>query len=57
MKKDPFVAEIRKYRDKHAAKHGYDLQRIYADLKIKEGRFGHKLVSRKPKTALRATGS
>jgi hypothetical protein len=57
MKKDPIVAEIRKYRNQHAAQHGYDLRRIYRDLKAKEGRFGHKLATRKPKIVLRQTGS
>lgn len=33
---DPFVDEIRKIRDAHAARFNYDLKAIYADVKQRE---------------------
>lgn len=57
MKPDPIVEEVRKVRDKHAAKFGYDLSRICADLRIKEKTAEHPVVSRQPKLGLNQTGS
>jgi hypothetical protein len=36
--KDPIVEEVRRVREKHAAKFNYDIDAIYADLKCLEGR-------------------
>lgn len=36
MKKDPIVEEVRKQRDAHAKKFGYDLKKIYRDFKESE---------------------
>lgn len=36
MTRDPIVDEVRKVRQEHAEKFGYDLQRIFADLKRSE---------------------
>jgi hypothetical protein len=36
MTADPIVAEVRRLREEHASKFGYDLQRIFADLKESE---------------------
>lgn len=33
---DPFVDEIRQYRDAHAARFNYDLKAIYEDIKRRE---------------------
>lgn len=33
---DPIVAEVRKQRERYAKKFGYDLDRIFADLKKSE---------------------
>lgn len=49
MWKDPIVEEIRRIRDAHAAKFGYDLQAIYEDLKRQERESGHEIVSFPPK--------
>lgn len=36
MWSDPIVEEVRKYRDEHARKFHYDIDRIYEDLKSSE---------------------
>lgn len=38
MKNDPIVAEVRRLRQQHAASFGYDLRRIFEDLKRSEER-------------------
>jgi hypothetical protein len=40
---DPFVDEIRKYRDAHAARFNYDLKAIYEDIKRREKEWEKKL--------------
>ena len=55
--RDPIVEQIRKYRNQHAAEHGFDLRKIFADLRDKEGQSGHKVVVRRPKLHLRRTGT
>ena len=57
MKEDPIVAEIRQIREAHAAKFNYELKAICADLKEKEKRCGHPIVSFPPKHSLKTTGS
>ena len=57
MKADPIVEEIRKIRKMHAAKFNNDLKAICADLKEKEKKCGHPVVSLPPKRRLKATGS
>lgn len=42
---DSIVREVRKVREKHAAKFRYDLGAIYQDLKKQEKRSGRKVVS------------
>lgn len=36
MSEDPIVQEVRRIREEHAARFGYDLQTIFADLKRTE---------------------
>ena len=56
MKKDdPIVAEIRAIRDEYAARHGYDVTRIFADIEMRQKESGRNYVrypsrpaSRKP---------
>jgi hypothetical protein len=36
MSADPIVDEVRRIREEHAARFGYDLQKIFADLKRSE---------------------
>ena len=36
MWQDPIVAEVRRVREKHARRFGFDLQAIYAELKEQE---------------------
>lgn len=36
MTDDPIVSEVRRLRDEHAKSFGYDLRRIFADLKRSE---------------------
>ncbi len=49
MWKDAIVEEVRKIREEHAARFGYDLRAIYDDLKETERRSGRKVVSLPPK--------
>jgi hypothetical protein len=50
---DPFVDEIRQYRDAHAARFNYDLKAIYEDIKRREKereeKTGRKFVSYPPR--------
>ena len=57
MKPDPIVEGVREARQAHAARFGYDMDAIYADLKEKEKAYSHRLISRPAKRQLRATGS
>jgi len=41
---DPIVEEVRKVRDAHAAKLGYDLRAIYEDFKERERRSNRPVV-------------
>lgn len=49
MKSDPIVEEIRQYRAEHAAKYGYDLDRIFEAIKISESKSHRKTVNPGPK--------
>lgn len=42
--KDPIVAEVRKARDLRAARLNYDVDAIFADVRLREGKSGHKMV-------------
>ena len=44
MPKDPIIDEIRKFREKHAAKFGFDPMRIVRDAHRREKQSGHKVV-------------
>nr|VFK25631.1 MAG: hypothetical protein BECKLPF1236A_GA0070988_104844 [Candidatus Kentron sp. LPFa]VFK36077.1 MAG: hypothetical protein BECKLPF1236C_GA0070990_104804 [Candidatus Kentron sp. LPFa] len=46
MKDDPIVEEIRAYRSAHAARHGNDLDKIFAAIKEGEKKYGGRLVNR-----------
>ena len=49
MKNDPIVEEIHKGRREHAAKFDFDLDKIVADLKSREGKDGHPIAELKPR--------
>lgn len=49
MWRDPIVEEVREAREEHAAKHDYDLKRIFADLKEQERASGREYVTLPPK--------
>lgn len=49
MWRDPIVEEIRKIRDEHARKFDYDLHAICEDIRQRQGRSGHTVVSRPPR--------
>jgi hypothetical protein len=49
MSEDPIVQEIRRIREAHAAKFGYDLAAICRDLKEKEKESGRKFVTFPPR--------
>uniref|UniRef100_UPI00405797EC hypothetical protein n=1 Tax=Candidatus Electronema sp. TaxID=2698783 RepID=UPI00405797EC len=46
MRDDPIVEEIRKFRAAHAAKHGNDIDRIFAAIKEGEKQHADRLVNR-----------
>lgn len=56
MWEDEIVEEVRRVRRAHAEAHGYDLRRIYQDLKRKEQASSRKFVTLSPRPA-RARGS
>jgi hypothetical protein len=49
MKEDAVVAEVRRVRQAHAARFGYDLDAIVSDLRSREGKDGSPVVSHPPK--------
>lgn len=49
MPDDPIVSEVRRIRDAHAARFGYDLEAIFRDLKEQEQRSGRTFVSYPPR--------
>jgi hypothetical protein len=49
MWEDEIVEEVRKYREQHASKFNYDIDKIYQDLKEKEKLNTGKKISLKPK--------
>lgn len=46
---DEILDEIRRFRDAHAARFGYDLKKIVRDLQEQQRRSGVKVVSRPPR--------
>ena len=57
MKPDPIVEAVRKVREAHSAKFGYDLEAICKDLKSGEKNANYPLVRRPAKLRLKETGS
>jgi len=49
MREDEIVAEVRRGRNAHAAKFGYDLDAIVRDFKSREGKDGSPVVSLPPR--------
>lgn len=49
MSRDPIVDEVRRIRNEHAAKFGYDLRAIFEDLKASERASGRTYVSLPPR--------
>jgi hypothetical protein len=49
MKEDEVVAEVRRLRQEHAAKFGYDLDAIVRDFRSREGKDGVPVVTLPPK--------
>ena len=49
MKDDPIVAEVRKWRQKNAAKFHYDIRAIAEDARSREGKDGRRVVTLPPK--------
>lgn len=46
MSDDPIVLETRQHREAYAARFGFDLERIVADLQSRQGRDGRVVVDR-----------
>jgi hypothetical protein len=58
MYRDPIVEEIRKIRQAHAAKFGFDIRKIVADPKQREGKDGRTVIPAPPRpTKAKAKGS
>ena len=51
MKNDPIVAEVRRIRQEHAARFGYDSDLIVADLKARERASGRSYIRLPPRRA------
>ena len=51
MLNDPIVEEVRRIRTEHAAKFGFDIDRIFADIKQREQASGARVVSFPPRPA------
>ena len=49
MKQDDVIAEVRRIRDEHAARFGYDLEAIVCDFRSREGKDGGRMVTLPPK--------
>ncbi len=49
MPEDPIVNEVRRVRDEHASRYGYDLGAIYKALKEREKSSGRKYVTYPPR--------
>ena len=47
MWEDPIVAEVREIREKLAAKFGFDVKAIFADLRTRQGSLGGRLIAQK----------
>ena len=47
MWEDPIVAEVREVREKLAAKFGFDVKAIFADLRKRQGSLGGRLIPQK----------
>ena len=47
MWEDPIVAEVRQTREKLAAKFGFDVKAIFADLRERQGTLGGRLIRQK----------
>ena len=47
MWEDPIVAEVRDIREKLAAKFGFDVKAIFADLRKRQGSLGAQLIPQK----------
>jgi hypothetical protein len=45
MRTDPIVAELHRLRERHAKDFGYDLRRMFLDLKKQQKSSGRKVVS------------
>ena len=45
MREDSIIEEVRKYRDEHAAKFGYDIRAIAEDARKRQQESGRKVVS------------
>jgi hypothetical protein len=47
MWEDPIVAEVREIREKLAAKFGFDVKAIFADLRKRQGSLGNRVIPQK----------
>ncbi len=49
---DPIVSEVRKARDKHAARFGYDLKEMFRDIAARQQASGRKYTRYPPRPAV-----
>jgi hypothetical protein len=57
MRRDPIISEVRKAREAYAKRFGYDLDRIFADLRTSEKTRGGPKTSIKRSTTRPESGS
>ncbi|MBC6419078.1 MAG: hypothetical protein GDA44_09970 [Prochloron sp. SP5CPC1] len=53
---DPIVAEVRKYREEHAAFYGHDIKRIVMALREREQKSKRSVLNPGPKYLTKKTG-
>jgi hypothetical protein len=57
MHEDPIVEEIRKVREEHARRFGFDLEAIFKDLKAREEESGRRHKKFPPRPAIPASSN
>lgn len=54
---DPVVLEVRRIKERHAAKYGYDIDKMVKALRRRETKSGHRLISLAPRRTKEEAGA
>jgi hypothetical protein len=54
MARDPILEEVRRIKEEHAAKYGFDLKKMFAAIKKQEQKSGRKIIQPLTKRKLSA---